>query len=125
MAGRVVEKPTTIATAIRIGNPASWKTAVAAQRESGGSFSAVSDAEILTAYRRLSTEAGVFCEPASAAPVAGLLRMAREKKDFSGRIIVAILTGHGLKDPQAAIDAAARPGPAVPDDIGALEAALR
>jgi len=125
VSGAPVAEPETVATAIRIGNPASWKTAVAAQRESGGSFSAVSDAEILSAYRRLSTEAGVFCEPASAAPVAGLLRLAREKRDFGGRVIVAILTGHGLKDPQTAIDAAPQPGPAIPDDAGALEAALR
>jgi threonine synthase len=120
-----VEKPETIATAIRIGNPASWKTAIAAQRESGGLFAAVTDAEILAAYRRLSSEAGVFCEPASAAPVAGLLRLAREKRDFAGQRIVAILTGHGLKDPQAAIDAASGIGPPVADDAAALEAALQ
>jgi threonine synthase len=125
VSGVPVAEPETIATAIRIGNPASWKTAVAAQRESGGMFAAVSDVEILSAYRRLSTEAGVFCEPASAAPVAGLLRLAREKHDFTGRVIVAVLTGHGLKDPQAAIDAAGELGPPVADDAAALEAALR
>jgi threonine synthase len=125
VSGIPVEKPETIATAIRIGNPASWKTAIAAQRESGGLFAAVTDAEILVAYRRLSSEAGVFCEPASAAPVAGLLRLAREKRDFAGQRIVAILTGHGLKDPQAAIDAASGIGPPVADDAAALEAALQ
>ena len=125
VSGVPVAEPETVATAIRIGNPASWKTALAAQRESGGLFAAVSDAEILSAYRRLSSEAGVFCEPASAAPVAGLLRLAREKRDFSGRVIVAVLTGHGLKDPQSAIDAAPEAGPAVPDELAALEAALQ
>ncbi len=124
VSGSPVAKPETVATAIRIGNPASWQTAAAAQRESGGLFAAVTDAEILAASRRLSREAGVFCEPASAAPVAGLLRLAREKTDFSGRIVVAVLTGHGLKDPQSAIDAQAGTGPVVDDDPAALEAAL-
>jgi threonine synthase len=124
VSGSPVAEPETVATAIRIGNPASWKTALAAQRESSGLFAAVTDAEILAASRRLSREAGVFCEPASAAPVAGLLRLAREKTDFSGRIVVAVLTGHGLKDPQSAIDAQAGAGPIVDDDPAALEAAL-
>ena len=125
VSGTPVAEPETIATAIRIGNPASWKTAVEAQRDSGGLFAAVTDAEILAAYRRLSSEAGVFCEPASAAPVAGLLRLAQEKRSFAGQTIVAVLTGHGLKDPQAAIDAAAQIGPAIADDINTLEAALQ
>jgi len=125
VSGVPVAEPETIATAIRIGNPASWKTAVEAQRDSGGLFAAVTDEEILTAYRRLSSEAGVFCEPASAAPVAGLLRLAREKRDFSGQTIVAVLTGHGLKDPQSAIDAAAAIGTPIADDTKALEAALQ
>jgi len=125
VSGTPVAEPETMATAIRIGNPASWKTAVEAQRDSGGLFAAVTDAEILAAYRRLSSEAGVFCEPASAAPVAGLLRLAQEKRSFAGQTIVAVLTGHGLKDPQAAIDAAAQIGPAIADDISTLEAALQ
>jgi threonine synthase len=125
VSGAPVSDPETIATAIRIGNPASWNTAVAAQRESGGLFAAVSDEEILAAYRRLSREAGVFCEPASAAPVAGLLRLAREKRSFAGQTIVAVLTGHGLKDPQSAIDAAPEIGAPVENDAAALEAALR
>jgi threonine synthase len=125
VSGTPVAEPETIATAIRIGNPASWKTAVEAQRDSGGLFAAVTDAEILAAYRRLSSEAGVFCEPASAAPVAGLLHLAQEKRSFAGQTIVAVLTGHGLKDPQAAIDAAAEIGPAIADDISTLEAALQ
>jgi threonine synthase len=125
VSGAPIREPETIATAIRIGNPASWNTAVAAQRESGGLFAAVSDEEILAAYGRLSREAGVFCEPASAAPVAGLLRLAREKRDFRGQTIVAVLTGHGLKDPQSAIDAAPEIGAPVENDANALEAALR
>ena len=125
VSGAPIAEPETIATAIRIGNPASWKTAVEAQRDSGGLFAAVTDAEILGAYRRLSSEAGVFCEPASAAPVAGLLRLALEKRSFAGQTIVAVLTGHGLKDPQSAIDAAEEIGPAIADDIGTLEAALQ
>ncbi|MGZ6141828.1 MAG: threonine synthase, partial [Myxococcales bacterium] len=124
--GAPVEHPETIATAIRIGNPASWKTAVAAQRESGGLFAAVTDEEILAAYRRLASEAGVFCEPASAAPVAGLLRLARaDAKKLAGQTIVAVLTGHGLKDPQSAIASAPALGAPVANDPAALEAALR
>jgi threonine synthase len=124
--GAPVAHPETIATAIRIGNPASWALAVAAQTESGGRFLAVSDDEILAAWKRLAGEAGVFCEPASAAPVAGLLRLAREQpKSFGGQTIVAVLTGHGLKDPQAAIAAAPALGAPVDDDPAALEAALR
>jgi threonine synthase len=126
VSGQPVAHPETIATAIRIGNPASWKLAVAAQQESGGLFAAVTDEEILAAYRRLSSEAGVFCEPASAAPVAGLLKLARaEPKRFAGQTIVAVLTGHGLKDPQSAIANAPALGAPVDDDLAALEAALR
>ncbi len=126
VSGKPVANPETIATAIRIGNPASWKLAVAAQQESGGMFAAVTDDEILAAYRRLSSEAGVFCEPASAAPVAGLLKLARaEPKRFAGQVIVAVLTGHGLKDPQAAIAAAPALGAPIDDDPAALEAALK
>ena len=103
--GRPVEHPETLATAIRIGNPASWTLAVKAKEESGGLFHAVTDEEILVAYRRLACEAGVFCEPASAAPVAGLLKLASEHPGrFEGQVIVAVLTGHGLKDPQRAIE---------------------
>jgi threonine synthase len=124
VSGTPVEHPETLATAIRIGNPASWTLAVQAQRESGGQFAAVPDEEIVAAYARLAAEAGVFCEPASAAPVAGLLRLSRERPGrFSGQRLVAVLTGHGLKDPQAAI-AHARP---LPEPVGAesIEEALR
>ena len=99
---------------------------MAAKQESGGLFAAVSDEEIVAAYRRLAAEAGVFCEPASAAPIAGLLHLARsEPKKFAGQTIVAVLTGHGLKDPQTAIAGAPPLGAPVPDDLAALEAALR
>jgi threonine synthase len=126
VSGQPVPHPETIATAIRIGNPASWKTAVAAQQESGGLFAAVTDEEILAAWKRLAGEAGVFCEPASATPIAGLLHLARkDPKRFAGQTIVAVLTGHGLKDPQTAISSAPPLGAPVPDDSAALEAALR
>lgn len=100
--GRVVKKPHTLATAIRIGNPVSWKGALAARDESGGFVDKVADAEILAAYRLLAREEGVFCEPASAAPVAGLLKLARLKKAPQG-ITVCVLTGHGLKDPDTSL----------------------
>jgi threonine synthase len=124
VSGAPVEHPETLATAIRIGNPASWTLAVQAQRESGGQFAAVPDEEIVAAYARLAAEAGVFCEPASAAPVAGLLRLSRERPGrFAGQRLVAVLTGHGLKDPQAAIAHA----PPLPEPVGAesIEEALR
>jgi threonine synthase len=122
--GAPVEHPETLATAIRIGNPASWATAVEAQRESKGLFAAVSDDEIVSAWKRLAREAGVFCEPASAAPVAGLLKLSRSQS-FAGQTVVAILTGHGLKDPQTAIGKAPPLAPSVPDDPAALEEALK
>jgi threonine synthase len=124
ISGAPVEHPETLATAIRIGNPASWATAVEAQRESKGLFASVSDGEIVAAYQRLAREAGVFCEPASAAPVAGLLKLSRTES-FAGQTVVAVLTGHGLKDPQTAIGAAKPLGGSVPDDLVALEEALK
>ncbi len=101
VAGRVFEKPETVATAIRIGNPASWKQAEAARDESFGLIDSVTDDEILSAFKLLAATEGVFCEPASAASVAGILK----KKDMfkSGDVIVCTLTGHGLKDPDNAI----------------------
>ena len=103
--GRPIEKPETIATAIRIGNPASWKKAEAARDESGGLIDLVSDKEILDAYKLLAAKEGVFVEPASAASVAGILKLNKIgyfKKTKHPRI-VCILTGHGLKDPDRAI----------------------
>ncbi|PIQ83306.1 MAG: threonine synthase [Candidatus Omnitrophica bacterium CG11_big_fil_rev_8_21_14_0_20_63_9] len=108
--GRIVARPKTIATAIRIGNPASWQGAISARDESHGLIDAVSDREILEAYRLLAMEDGVFVEPASAASVAGLLKLARsghfKRVRTPGRRplkIVCIVTGHGLKDPERAI----------------------
>lgn len=100
--GRRVDHPDTVATAIRIGNPASWDKAIAARDESGGQIEAVTDDEILAAYRDLPRLEGVFCEPASAASVAGLRRVATAGRLDPEATIVAVLTGHGLKDPHTA-----------------------
>ena len=118
--GHPVEKPETIATAIRIGDPASWDGAVRAADESSGSISAVTDAEILEAYRFLAGTEGVFCEPASAASVAGLLKVG---PPFAGATVVCTLTGHGLKDPDRAIAEISVPAP-VEADYGAVRAEL-
>lgn len=99
--GHRVEHPDTIATAIRIGNPASWDKAVAAKDNSKGAFNAVTDEEILSAYQLLACEEGVFCEPASAASVAGLLKVKDQVP--ANATIVCVLTGNGLKDPDTAI----------------------
>jgi threonine synthase len=101
--GRPVEDPQTVATAIRIGNPASWTSATAARDESGGLIDAVTDEEILDAYELLARREGIFIEPASAAGVAGLLKLQRDGQLHGGRA-VAILTGNGLKDPDTAHD---------------------
>jgi threonine synthase len=113
--GARVEKPSTIATAIRIGNPASWHQAEAARDESGGSIRAVTDREILSAYRRLARE-GVFCEPASASSVAGLLKLHEAGELERGQTVVCVLTGHGLKDPDWAVSGASTP-PTIPVDV--------
>jgi len=108
--GHIVKDPKTIATAIRIGNPASWKMAEKARDESGGLIEAVSDKEILEAYKLLASKEGVFVEPASAASVAGVLKKAKEGYFKKGPIkIVCILTGHGLKDPDRAIASIEKP----------------
>jgi threonine synthase len=120
VSGAPVANPTTIATAIRIGNPASWKTAIAARDESGGSIEAVTDDEILSAYHRLAREEGVFCEPASAACVAGLLKKRAEGADFAGQTIACIITGNGLKDPETALQVEP-PMHRVPADLAAIE----
>jgi len=101
--GEPVPYPETIATAIRIGNPASWDGAIAARDESGGHIGAVTDAQILEAYRVLASQEGVFVEPASAASVAGLLQAAATGLVERGETIVCTVTGHGLKDPNRAI----------------------
>ncbi|HHW10382.1 MAG TPA: threonine synthase [Firmicutes bacterium] len=101
--GRPVPNPETIATAIRIGNPASWQGATAARDESGGLITSITDKEILEAYHLLAESEGVFCEPASAASVAGVLKMVRTGRLPAAATIVCVLTGHGLKDPDRAI----------------------
>ena len=100
---KIIEKPETIATAIRIGNPASWKQAVNAASESGGFIDTVTDDEIIEAYKTLHQKEGIACEPASAASVAGLLKSAKLKKIQPESTIVCVLTGNGLKDPDIAI----------------------
>jgi threonine synthase len=101
--GHSVKNPETIATAIRIGNPASWKTAVAARDESGGLIDAVTDEEITKAYRFIAEKEGVFAEPASAAGVAGVIKLAKKKFFKEGTVLVITLTGAGLKDPDFAL----------------------
>jgi len=103
VAGHPITEPDTIATAIRIGNPASWETAVAARDESGGVIEAVTDDEILAAHRWLSAREGVFVEPGSAAGVAGLIKKHEAGEVPAGKTIVITVTGHGLKDPQWAL----------------------
>jgi len=101
--GRIIENPETIATAIRIGNPASWDKANTALKESKGAIEKVTDDEILEAYRLLATREGIFAEPASCASLAGLIKYAKSN-DISGKTVVCILTGNGLKDPDTAMD---------------------
>ncbi len=101
--GHVFEKPETVATAIRIGNPASWKKAETARDESGGLIDMVTDEEILSAYRLVASTEGVFCEPASAASIAGVIKKNNSGFFKKGETIVCTLTGHGLKDPDNAI----------------------
>lgn len=103
VSGKVVENPETIATAIRIGNPARWQEANAAIRDSFGQILAVSDDEILEAYSHVASLEGVFCEPSSAAGIAGLRKAHQNGLRLEGRRAVAILTGHGLKDPDTAM----------------------
>jgi threonine synthase len=122
VSGAPVKHPQTIASAIRIGNPASWDKAIAAAKESEGAIRSVTDREILAAYRRVARE-GMFAEPASAASVAGLLSLAGEDLLPKGATIVCVLTGHGLKDPEWAITGAAHP-PSVPADPHAVAAEL-
>jgi threonine synthase len=104
--GRVVAAPETVAPAIRIGNPASWARAEAARDESGGVIEAVADEEILAAYRDVARFEGVFCEPSSAASLAGVRRLAAEGRIARDELVVAVLTGNGLKDPDTALQGA-------------------
>jgi len=120
---RVFEHPETVATAIRIGNPASWKGATAARDESRGVIDSVTDEEILAAYRLLAQEEGIFGEPASPASLAGLLKVAKGGLSLKGKIVVCIITGTGLKDPDTAIDYA-QPPVALPAELAAIEREL-
>ncbi len=103
VSGRAVESPETIATAIRIGNPARGGQALAAARDSGGLIDSVTDAEIIDAYHQVAAREGSFCEPASAASIAGVIKKKREGLFAGGESVVCVLTGHGLKDPDTAI----------------------
>jgi threonine synthase len=117
--GKIFEQPETIASAIRIGNPANWQKANAVRTESGGEFHSVTDAEILEAYTFLAAEEGIFCEPASAASVAGLLKVTDQIPN--GATVVCVLTGNGLKDPDSAIaNASAKFHQGVPAELASV-----
>ncbi len=121
--GSPVEQPETAATAIRIGNPASWAGAVAARDESGGVIEAIPDSEILEMQLRILRLEGIFCEPASATGVAGVARLAREERLHRSEGVVCILTGHGLKDPDIVAGEEGSVTP-VDADLGSIRAAM-
>ena len=121
--GKVVKNPRTLATAIRIGNPASWQKAVDARDQSGGVIDCVTDDEILAAYKLLATREGVFGEPASAASVAGLSKMKNQGLKLADKRVVCIITGNGLKDPDLPAKFA-EPFPELPVDINIVEQTL-
>jgi threonine synthase len=121
--GKVIKRPKTIATAIRIGNPASWQKAVAARDESGGIIDCVTDDEIMNAYRLMAVKEGIFGEPASAASLAGLVKLAG-KRDFSNKHVVCVVTGNGLKDPGVPARYARAPLE-LPADLAAVEKVLK
>ena len=122
--GHPIAAPETVATAIRIGNPARGAQAMEAMRSSGGGVAAVTDEEILDAYRLLSTLEGIFCEPASAASLAGAIARAAAGDFAEGERVVCVLTGHGLKDPATAIESGASTVQRLPADLTALEEAV-
>lgn len=122
---RVFENPETIATAIRIGNPASWKLAVQARDESGGTIDEVSDEEILEAYQKLTRTEGVFAEPGSCASLAGVFKLVKKGEIPRGSKIVAVLTGNGLKDPATAIDCSEIKPVLLPNDEEKVSAHIR
>jgi threonine synthase len=107
--GHIVENPQTVASAIRIGNPASWEAASNAVKESAGAIDSVTDEEILLAYRAVAATEGVFCEPASAASVAGVMKLNKQGGLREGEVVVCTLTGHGLKDADTAISVSVQP----------------
>jgi threonine synthase len=121
---RPIPEPRTVATAIKIGNPASWGPAVEAMKESSGWVDIVTDEEILHAYRLLAREEGIFMEPASAASVAGLIKSVKTGRILPASTLVLTLTGHGLKDPETALESASRPTTVAPD-VNAVLAQLR
>ncbi|GFR38346.1 threonine synthase [Insulibacter thermoxylanivorax] len=123
--GEPIPNPETVATAIRIGNPASWKSAVQAAEESKGQINYVTDEEILDAYKQIAAKEGIFAEPASAASIAGVMKLHREGYFQGGETIVCVLTGHGLKDPNNAIDAVKSDPIVVPDTEAAVMEAIR
>jgi threonine synthase len=120
---RVIEEPRTVATAIKIGNPASWGPALEAMKDSRGWIDIVTDEEILRAYRLLAHEEGIFMEPASAATVAGLIKLIKAGRFEPGSTLVLTLTGHGLKDPDTALESSSRPT-TVPPRVDAVLAQL-
>ncbi len=122
--GHPIENPHTIASAIRIGNPASWRSAVKARDESGGRIDAVSDDEILAAYKLMASKEGVFCEPASAASVAGLIKSVKAGLDLEGKRAVCVITGTGLKEPELAAQHANSLPVEIDATLGTVEKAL-
>ena len=121
---KVVENPETVATAIRIGNPQSWDLAWAACNESGGQFASLSDEEILAAQKLLAEREGVFCEPASAISVGGIIRDINAGKIADGSLITCTLTGHGLKDPDTAITQSQGGVVEIPAELDAVKQAI-
>jgi len=122
--GHMVDTPETVATAIRIGHPQSWDLAWTAQRQSEGWFDECTDEEIVNAQRLLAAHEGIFCEPASAASIAGAVRDLKNGKIAPGQTVVCTLTGHGLKDPDIAIRQSAAPFQAIEPDLEAVKAAI-
>lgn len=123
--GEPIKQPETIATAIRIGNPASWDGAVKAANESQGQIGFVTDEEIVAAYKQIAAQEGVFAEPASAASVAGVMKLHREGHFQGGETVVCVLTGNGLKDPNTAIDVVQSDPIVVPDTMDKVMEAIQ
>jgi len=124
MRGQMVDDPDTVATAIRIGHPQSWDMAWKVNKESGGWFDECSDAEILAAQKLLAEKEGIFCEPASAASLAGALKDIETGKIPNGSSVVCTLTGHGLKDPDTAIKQSTAPLTAIEATLEQVKAAI-
>ena len=122
--GAPIKSPQTVATAIRIGNPASWDGATNAVKESNGHIGKVTDEEILSSYKLVARSEGIFAEPACAAPLAGLIHCIRDGKIPSGSKIVVTLTGHGLKDPDNAINVAGAEPKVIPPELDAVKRVL-